>query len=393
VLATISSVVRPPWFATALVFAAGVAAGVLWERASRPEATTARVPGDASQPPRTVAPLLAGSPVEPLEAATSGREAPRPSAAPDATRDALFARIREAGGGIGVEGKTKSGRPQILWTDPGAPQEPRDVVALSLPAGASELLADVAAFPRLRMLRFEGADHEIDLASLPVLPGLERIVFESVRARASGLAPLARQERLSRVDFSDTSLDPEAVRAVGALSGLRSLTLDSGRVTDETLAALAGATRLERLDLDDALVTDAGLAHLSAMVGLKDLVLTGTRITGEGFRHLSGLTSLERVVLDKARVTDEGLRHLAALPALRSLDVEATDVTDAGLEHLVRSPTLVELVLEGTRITDRAFDALGRIRTLRALSVLNTPVTAAGLAGYRRAHPEVEVEE
>lgn len=395
---------KPTWSLCVASFSLGVGAAIVVLRV-RPSA--APVANDAPAESRPATALERPRPEElvalpprdpaprPIERAATAAEPPAEGTV-DPRRAGLLARIRQAGGRVGVRKLTKNGEPDpsgVDWLETTTLGDARPVVALVLPSTAMDTLAELAALPDLTELHFTGNEKEIDLAQLPAMPHLEHVVFDATRASARGLAPLARQRRLARVEFGDVSLDGETLGVVAALDGVRSLTLDSGRVTDETLAALANATKLEQLNLDDALVTDAGLAHLAGMSKLRELVLTGTRITGEGFRHLANLAALERVDLDKTRVNDEGLRHLAALPALRFVDLEATDITDAGLVHLVRSRTLAELILEGTRISDGAFATLGRLATLEALSVLNTRITAEGLERFRSAHPEVRVEE
>ena len=66
---------------------------------------------------------------------------------------------------------------------------------------------------------------------------------------ARGLAPLARQPRLARVDFNDTAVDPDVARLVASLEGVRTPSLVAKAVmemTDHHLLVGPGAQEFAR---------------------------------------------------------------------------------------------------------------------------------------------------
>ena len=82
-----------------------------------------------------------------------------------------------------------------------------------------------------------------------------------------------------------------------------------------------------------------------------------------------GVWDGEPVIISFARtsITDEDLRVFADFPFVQILDLSNTAIGDAGLAHLAH-------------LTD-----------LESLSVGNTKISQAAIAGFRRAHPTVEV--
>src|SRR5262249_21322140 len=98
----------------------------------------------------------------------------------------------------------------------------------------------------------------------------------------------------------------------------------SERVTDDGLAHLAGQEGLRRLELSGTAVTSAGLVHLKGLKNLERLNVCLTAVDDEGLRHLAGLTKMQRLVLCSSRVTGSGFRHLGEMRQLESINLHSS---------------------------------------------------------------------
>ena len=76
---------------------------------------------------------------------------------------------------------------------------------------------------------------------------------------ATGIATLARQNRITAISLDETSFDDTAAQQITAWTALRSLSIQNTRITDAGLLLLPN---LDRLQLRGATVTESGIAEL-----------------------------------------------------------------------------------------------------------------------------------
>lgn len=136
------------------------------------------------------------------------------------------------------------------------------------------------------------------------------------------------------VDFNETHIGDDDLKAIEGLTELKTLILSHTQVTGAALKHIEGLTQLRSLLLHDTRVTDAGLGHIKDLVHLRDLTLDDTQVTDAGLKQLGRLVELKRLGLDGTGITDDGLKQLKGLKALEGLGVLGTKVTPAGCKEL-----------------------------------------------------------
>jgi hypothetical protein len=216
-----------------------------------------------------------------------------------------------------------------------------------------------------------------------VAAALVLLQHEQVRLR-DHLRLAGTQLDLRGTDATDDDLRP---LAGDEFRGVTSVLLASTRVGDEGLKHLAKLALIQ-LDLGRTNVTSTGLEHL-ARLPIQRLELTGTGVDDRGLAYLRSMP-LRMVVLRDTKITGIGLGAFAG-DDLKILDLAHTRVGDASLAELQKVKRLQTLILSETAVTDRGLQHIGGILGLRAVDLSGTAVTETAVAGFRRAHPAIEV--
>ena len=231
-------------------------------------------------------------------------------------------------------------------------------------APALEKLADLSDLRELWL-------RQMDVASLPILPGLERL--QSIYCsgtQVSDLAPLAGLQALQSIECSDTQVSDLAPLA--GLQALQSINCAFTQVSD--LAPLAGLQALQSIDCSYTQVGD--LAPLAGLQALQSITCSNTQVSD--LAPLAGLQALQSITCSNTPVSD--LAPLAGLQALQLIDCWRTQVGD--LAPLAGLQALQSIDCSYTQVGDLA--PLADIPTLQLIDCQRTPVTdLAPLAGLQ----------
>lgn len=87
----------------------------------------------------------------------------------------------------------------------------------------------------------------------------------------------------SRIDFSSTSISPEAFSQLKLSKHLQRISLRSTAIDASALAMLANASSLESLNLFSIKLADSDIEQLPALPNLKRLYVGNTKLTDDGF--------------------------------------------------------------------------------------------------------------
>lgn len=144
----------------------------------------------------------------------------------------------------------------------------------------------------------------------------------------------------------EASFNEQAERVREGRSNL--IRLDRTPVADADLAALGGLEdRLQRLNLSNTELTDEGLAQLAKFKSLVQLRVRSRRITDQGLAALVQLPVLKHLHLIDAPITDAGLQHLHGLKSLSSLYLDQTQGTAEGFAQLEKALPKAHLHVDG----------------------------------------------
>ncbi len=283
-------------------------------------------------------------------------------------------------------------------------------------------MADIAAFPKLRSLKWLSIKDNVQMLSL--LSQLRRLELDYV-GPLNMLLSLTNVEELKfcrwvPMAWSDacifmlTKLQHPTIKCITgsarhitllrSLTALRTLELYKAEprglyalyaMTNEDLACLCALSNLDTLCLNASDINDASLHMLAqSCCKLRRLRLSGSsNINGVG---LYGLTRLTLLDLSECNVNDAGLRSIARWVSqnswlqrfgvlgreysLTSLDVShCLQLTGHGLRSIALLTQLESLKLTGTAITDECIFVLTSLLRLRELRLGSTRVTCAGV--------------
>lgn len=269
------------------------------------------------------------------------------------------------------------------------------IVGLAVDVAATDSLAQLAAFPMLRLLalstRSRAATADLPLSVLPQLRHLDLAGWQGDVPGNGQLLPLLRQLRTlrwpaslrgpvpqpCRLERVSGALTEDGARALAACSRLRELSSDQLEFRFTSAEPIAALRHLERLHLRHWKATE--LAALAGLVELRRLSLSASAAADFGF--LAQLPRLESVDLSQSKLSS--LTALAGARGLKELDVGFTGVSD--LSPLRALTGLTRLRLHDTQVVDIA--PLAALRTLKELSLSSTAVAdLQPLAG----HPALE---
>lgn len=234
------------------------------------------------------------------------------------------------------------------------------------PADGFAALARVPALRELVLSRFDLSGP--GLASLAVLPGLERLAVDQCRGLRDGdLEALAQHPKLRSLRISECQapgLSAAAFFPLAELEGLEDLELDmAGSLTGDELMLLARRGKLRRLNIRRP-VNMLWLEHASGLHdGLEELGLN--KISPEHIAGLSAFTKLERLNLHAP--IKGGLRELARLGGLRELVLPLANEASLSLKDLAGLAPRLETLR--VRCIPGRHGRLPRLPALRALHV------------------------
>lgn len=157
--------------------------------------------------------------------------------------------------------------------------------------------------PRLKQLEFSGSECSISAELLAVLAKFPHL-------------------RVLRIDRG--RLDDAAVDKLGELTQLTQLRIAHTAISGEVLTSLARLSLLEVLELQDSGISGVNLHHLSALANLQLLDLSNDLIGDTHLAALGRLTELQHLDLDGTQVTDQGFDHLKPLKRLEFLSLNYT---------------------------------------------------------------------
>ena len=198
-----------------------------------------------------------------------------------------------------------------------------------------ELIADIAAVPKLRKLTLWWSGHE--------------------GVNDDHLAPLAACRHLEELK-------------IGAYPTL----------TDQSLKHLTSLTNLRTLVLGGENLTDDGLKQLASLKQLRELDIQGTLSDGS---VLDVLKAAPLETLEVRRLTDETAALLKHFPNLKSLGVYDSSMTDAGFAAIAGLKRLQYLTMRNCpNIPSSSFTALGNMHSLTRIDMRDTPFGDEALA-------------
>jgi Leucine Rich Repeat (LRR) protein len=267
----------------------------------------------------------------------------------------------------------------------------------------------------VKVLQMHGATiGDDDLARLPFLETLERLVVDRTLATDAAMLPLSRATQLRTLELTDTPVGDRALEAIDAprlqelvlrrtmisnrglapladMPELSRLSLSSVRVTGSGVVAIGPKPKLTHLELVDMPLDDQAVRGLSSLTNLEELLLVATRITGSDLDQLAPLTKLKRLSLAGSPIDDAGLAKLPPLPGCVHLDLSFTDITDEGIRRARLPPNLQQIVLNGTLVRDQTLLRLEGLPKLAAVEVKYTDVTPMGVQQFQSARPKCAV--
>ncbi len=205
-------------------------------------------------------------------------------------------------------------------------------------------------------------------------------LLSTLRERSIDWSPLSGLNKLERLRVNFGRWDDDAVEALGQLTALQSLILPEAYISERGARALGNLHRLELLSIAEGTIDDAHLEHLDGLHDLERLILPDSRVTGAGLAALAGLDELAEVDLTGSRVDDAGMAGVGELPSLARLQLRDTSVTGAGLRHLKGCVNLVRLDLSSTAVGDDGVESLVALKSLEHLALRGTRLSDEGLA-------------
>ncbi len=240
---------------------------------------------------------------------------------------------------------------------------------MPLPGSVCEAIATI---PNLEGVNFNDTTiGDEGVRALAASPTIHAFGLARVGVTDDGLAALANRERISRITLRGNPITDAAFTLL-PLENVDGLNLSETRCGDGSLAHLRGrwATPGEgtasvfgfKIELQDSAVTDAGLAHLTEVPKIRDLDLSGTAVTGHGFAAFkeAGRPLPEDIDLNRTAFNDAGCAFLADLyqNAPLRLGCYKSAVTDAGFAHLSKLSGLKSIRMGGPKVTDAGVAAL-----------------------------------
>ena len=286
-----------------------------------------------------------------------------------------------------------------------------------------ELLPSLGSPPKLRDIFIDHTSITDEATgSIGKLRAIETLTLsEDKKFTGRRLGELALP-RLSRLCLQGSAISDEGLKQIGLLRSIDYLDLCRTQVTDAGMAALAPLGELAELNLWDVSITSAGLAALGPAVPLRRLGWTFPREEGAAqfekvaaaFPQLSFFSletrgyaavdipalaawgGLRNLQLLRDGVTDDMLRALLELPQITSIHLrDCQQFTGPGLARLLAHPALVSVKLEDlNQITDADVLQLTAMKRLTSLGVLNCKkITPEGIDAFRRARPDVKIEQ
>lgn len=252
-----------------------------------------------------------------------------------------------------------------------------ELVELRLKRSGSIPGADLAALvsktPRLKEVLFDnGILTEEEFASVAGWKNLELLILgtEATRLSPAKIATLAMMPKLEKIMFY----------------GCRSDALDSA-----SMPKLKSVTKLQF----NYNVSAANLQAALAMPKLSSLGFSDIKTLGEAeleiVSKVSGITKLE--LRNCHSVTDAGLAHILKIPGLSELEIQrCPGISAAAFESLSVLKTLRKLIVHQTTFDDAALMSLTRSRTLKDLGLYKTAVTDDAVKAFQKTRPDVKID-
>lgn len=246
------------------------------------------------------------------------------------------------------------------------------------------LLAEVAEFPHLTMLRCGGSAGVTDegVRHLARMPNLRHLDLSGTAITDRELSVLRELKSLERIALSWTRTSDAAVRHLLS-DQLCHVDVSGTRCGDESIRLLAGKPRLSHFKggnavTDDGLKAFHGFPMFRTWQGLdtRDVVLgydtspnqlcLRGQISARGLTSLRGLDGLFGLDLDDSALAFDGAA-LAPIVDLPNLGWLAFDAKDDAMPYIARMPKLRGLGCQDTPATDAGFIALSKSQTIERI--------------------------
>jgi hypothetical protein len=157
---------------------------------------------------------------------------------------------------------------------------------------------------------------------------------------ADDLELIGSLRHLKQIALFRTHFDDETLETIGKLESLEEFA--GGGVFDvEGLQPLAKLQRLRKVEIDAREIGDDALEVLASLPLLTDLRIVSPGVTDEGMKSVARMQKLERLSLSEGAITDAGLRELAPLKNLQELKLlhryDKSDVSDEAVAEFRKS--------------------------------------------------------
>jgi Leucine-rich repeat (LRR) protein len=201
----------------------------------------------------------------------------------------------------------------------------------------------------------------LDISETSLVNSSERRI-EALQALASSTS---LKELIIRNEYGkeDAPIDDEGVEILASSKSLIRLTINGNNVSDKGAKAFVGNNIIRYLNIGNNPITDEGVGYLSLNTSLKSLImksitLASNNIDDNGIEILSRKKNLQSLDITHNKVTDVGMLSLTNNKDLKSLVVCCNSITDVGAEYLFKKLSLNRLDISNTFITQKSFRLL-----------------------------------
>ena len=219
-----------------------------------------------------------------------------------------------------------------------------------------------------------------------------------------------------KVNLFRTKLDDATLTELAGHVGIEDLRLNGvDGFTDAGIMALKNLKKLTRLELTNTKITVEGLSALQgnkiAMLAFESDDPAHYRRVGQMFPGLTtfalrgnvneaaldavafAMPNLERLDLKQAKLPDAACTPLGRLKKLAALYVSETDFTDEAMPAIASIKGLRVLYANNTHLTDKGLAIAQGMKSLKHINIKDTETTDAGVASFKKARPDVKVEQ
>ncbi|MEQ8789654.1 MAG: TIGR03000 domain-containing protein [Pirellulaceae bacterium] len=270
-------------------------------------------------------------------------------------------------------------------------------VRIEATRGAGGVIAEqsVVLIPG-RTLRLDFSFHDAAVEEKVRREAANVLRLEGMGAKGGIVRRFGDFRPVSRIDFREGEIGPEALDLIPKFKGLRSLVVKSSQITDDVLRSLAEHQLIHTLDRGGSEGRQAP-RRPGGDSEITQFDLSGTPVSEAGLEVVAKLPNLEVLTLDPEQVNKSNLQVLKS--GAPTLSLHVNEVTDSVLTalgearqiHMLgnfkkswKSPPqddagIVYLRLADQPITDKGLSAVAGLENLETLDLSNTQVTGAGL--------------